>query len=155
MQISSIPMEDLAELLSLQMESGGVARLVVTGSSMHPTLRHRRDVVFLRPVSGDLKKGDLILYRRKNGMYVLHRIVSKPKEGAFLCCGDNQWEKEPVTGAQVLAVTDGFIRKGKTYREDHRGYRIWVGVWLLLLDVRRPILAIRRFLGRLRKAIHE
>lgn len=154
MQISPIPMEDLTELLSLQMESGGVARLVVTGSSMYPTLRHRKDTVFLKPISKPLNRGDLILYRRNNGQYVLHRIVSKPKNGAFICCGDNQWQKEPVTESQVIAVTDGFVRKGKSYGEDHFGYRAWVWVWLLLFPFRRPILALRRVCGRLRKQIH-
>lgn len=149
MKISNIPMESLAEILFLQMESGGKARLVVTGWSMHPTFRNRKDVVFLIPVSRELKKGDLILYQRKSGQYVLHRIVSRPKNGAFICCGDNQWEKEPVTLEQVIAVTDGFIRGGKEFPENTRGYRLWVSFWLMLFPVRRPILAVRRLLGRL------
>lgn len=154
MEITPIPMEELAKLLSLQMESGGVARLVVTGSSMHPTLRHRKDAVFLRPVERELRRGDLILYRRNNGQFVLHRIISKPKEDAFFCSGDNQWQIEKVEASQVIAVTDGFIRNGKSYREDHPGYRAWVGFWLFLFPVRRPVLALRRWLGRIRKAIH-
>ena len=154
MEITAIPMEELAKLLSLQMESGGLARLVVTGSSMYPTLRHRKDAVFLRPVEGTLKRGDLILYRRANGQFVLHRIVTRPKNGAFICSGDNQWEKEAVDATQVIAVVDGFVRKGKIYQENHAGYRLWVAVWLLLFPVRRPILALRRCLGRVRKLIH-
>lgn len=154
MEITPIPMEALAELLSLQMESGGVARLVVTGNSMHPTLRHRKDAVFLRPVERELRRGDLILYRRKNGRFVLHRIVSKPKEGVFFCAGDNQWQRETVTVAQVLALTDGFIRKGKIYKEDNCGYRLWVALWLIILPLRRPILALRRFFGHIRRRIH-
>lgn len=154
MEITPIPMEELAELLSLQLESGGVTRLVVTGSSMYPTLRHRKDAVYLRPVERDLKRGDLILYRRANGQFVLHRIVTRPKKDTFFCSGDNQWQKEKVVTSQVIAVTDGFVRKGKIYREDNPGYRVWVGVWLFLFPVRRPVLALRRCLGRIRKAIH-
>ena len=154
MEITPIPMESLAELLSLQMESGGVARLVVTGSSMHPTLRHRKDAVFLRSVERELKRGDLILYRRANGRFVLHRIVSKPKGDMFFCAGDNQWQKETVTASQVVAVTDGFIRNNKPCREDDWRYRLWVAFWIVLLPVRRPILVLRRFFGRIRKAIH-
>ena len=151
MQISTIPMESLAEILSLQMESGGTARLVVTGNSMYPTLRHRKDVVHLVPASKPLKKGDLILYQRENGQYVLHRIVSNPKNGNFICCGDNQWEKEPVSQKQVIAVTDGFIRGGKTYKNTFLYHRLWVGLWTCLFPVRRPLLALRRMLGRLRR----
>lgn len=154
MEITPIPMESLAELISLQMQNGGVARLIVTGSSMHPTLRHRKDAVFLRPVERELKRGDLILYRRANGRFVLHRIVSKPQGDAFFCAGDNQWQKEMVTASQILAVTDGFVRKGKMYRENHFLYRLWVAFWIAMLPVRRPILALRRRLGRIRRSIH-
>ena len=154
MEIAPIPMESLAELLSVQMESGGIARLVVTGSSMHPTLRHCKDAVFLRPLQRELERGDVILYRRKNGRFVLHRIISKPKGDVFFCSGDNQWQKERVTTTQVLAVTDGFIRKKKEVSEDDLRYRLWVSIWLFLFPVRRPILALRRFLGRIRRHIH-
>lgn len=154
MEITPIPMASLAELLSLQMESGGLARLIVTGSSMHPTLRHCKDAVFLRPVDRELKRGDVILYRRASGRFVLHRIVSKPKGDAFICSGDNQWQKETVEISQVMAVTDGFIRKVKAYGEDNPLYRLWIAVWVFLFPVRRPLLAFRRYLGRIRRHIH-
>ena len=153
-EVTTIPMESLAELLSLQLESGGLTRLVVTGSSMHPTLRHRKDAVFLRPVQRPLRRGDLILYRRANGAFVLHRIVSKVKGDRFICSGDNQWQKEVVTAQQVLAITEAFIRKGKRYSVDHLGYRAWVAFWLFMFPVRRPIIALRRRLGRIRRSIH-
>ena len=149
MQVSTIPMESLAEILSLQLESGGRARLVVTGDSMYPTLRHRKDVVYLNPVSRKLERGDLILYKRKSGQYVLHRIVSKPKNGAFICCGDNQWEKEPMTEQQVVAIADGYIRNGKECREN----TFRVNLWIFLFPVRRPLLAMRRFFGKLRRKL--
>ena len=149
MQLSTIPMESLAEILSLQLESGGRARLVVTGDSMYPTLRHRKDVVYLNPVSRKLERGDLILYKRNSGQYVLHRIVSKPKNGAFICCGDNQWEKEPMTEQQVVAIADGYIRNGKECREN----TFRVNLWIFLFPVRRPLLAMRRFFGKLRRKL--
>lgn len=151
MQVAAIPMESLAEILQLQMDTGGVARLVVTGDSMYPTFRHRKDVVYLTPVQRELKRGDLILYQRSSGQYILHRIVSHPKDGKFICSGDNQWEKEPVEASQVVALVDGFVRGGKRFAERHFGYRVWVGIWVLLLPVRRPIIKLRRFLGRIRR----
>ena len=124
MQISSVPMESLAQILALQMESGGVARLVVTGDSMYPTFRNRKDVVYLSSDTGSLKKKDLILYQR---------------------------EKEPVTARQVVAVVIGFHRKGKEQTPDTFGYRTWVNLWVGLFPLRRPLLAIRRWLGRIRR----
>lgn len=151
MQISTIPMDALAEVLNLQLENGGMARLVVTGDSMYPTLRHRKDAVRLIPVTRELKKGDLILYQRESGQYVLHRIVTKPKNGAFICCGDNQWEREPMETTQVVALVDGFTRGGKSVKESNFGYRLWIAVWVGFFPLRRPLLWLRRSLGRLRR----
>ena len=153
MQTVSVPMEQLVQLLAVQLEKGQ-APLRVTGSSMHPILRDQKDTVYLQTPRKPLKKGDVILYRRDNGVYVLHRIVKCRGEERYICSGDNQWEKETVDATQVIAVVDGFVRKGKIYQENHTGYRLWVAVWLLLFPVRRPILALRRCLGRVRKVIH-
>lgn len=149
MQLATIPMESLAEILQLQLDTGGIARLVVTGHSMYPTLRHRKDVVYLAPLNRTLKRGDLILYKRASGQYILHRIVSHPKDGKFICSGDNQWQKETVEEKQVVALVDGFVRGGKKYEMRNLGHRIWVGFWVLVFPIRRPILKLRRFLGRI------
>jgi hypothetical protein len=151
MQLFTLPMEELLPILSAQLESGGRATLVVTGNSMYPTFRNRADAVYLIPVKHSLKKGDLILYRRGNGQYVLHRIVTKPKNGSFFCTGDNQWVLETVTNEQVLALVDGFIRSGKTCSVQNRQYHTWVAVWVWLRPVRRPILALGKAFGRLRR----
>ena len=42
-----LPMEQLAQLITLQLESGGRANLTVTGSSMLPMLRNGVDAVEL------------------------------------------------------------------------------------------------------------
>jgi len=153
MELSTIPMESLAQLLQLQMDRGGIARLVVTGSSMYPTLRHRKDAVVLCELSRALQKGDLILYKRENGQYILHRIVSKPNGGKFICSGDNQWEPEQVKQEQVLALVTTLIRDGKYIGVDSMPCRLWVGIWVALFPVRKPLIRLRRLLGRLRKKL--
>lgn len=153
MQISTLPMEELMPILTAQLKSGGRATLVVTGNSMYPTLRHRADAVTLVPVSRELKRGDLILYQRESGQYVLHRIVARPKNGSFICCGDNQWEREPVTRDQVLALADGIIRSSKACTEASRRYRAWVALWVAMLPVRRPLLAMGKAFGRFRRKL--
>lgn len=150
MQLTTIPMETLAQLLETQLQLGGRASLVVTGDSMYPTLRHRKDRVELVPPPEKLRWGDLILYRRETGQYILHRIISRPRGDSFFCCGDNQWERETVTQPQVMAFVERFTRKGKTYCTTDWSNRLWVGVWCWLFPVRRPLLAIRRWLGRLK-----
>lgn len=149
MQTVTVPMESLAELIALQLEHGGKASLTVTGCSMMPMLYHRRDCVTLIPAAPRQKKGDIILYRRKNGSYVLHRIIAL-SPGGYICCGDNQAEREPVNQEQLIAVVDGFTRKGKAYSLNAFWYRLYKTAWVNLFFLRRYYIALRRRLGRLR-----
>ena len=155
MQLSTIPMEELMPILATQLENGGRATLVVTGNSMYPTFRNRADAVNLVPVNRQLKRGDLPLYRRENGQYILHRIVTKPKNGKFFCTGDNQWELEEVTQEQVVALVDGFSRGGRPCRENDRRYRTWVALWMWLRPVRRPLLYLGKAFGRFRRKFRK
>lgn len=142
-------MEQLYELMLPQLEGGGSVRLTVSGNSMHPMLRHRLDTVVLQACE-ELKWGDLIFYRRENGHFVLHRIVRVKTAEEFVCCGDNQFEPEPVMRQQTIAKMTEFTRAGKTYRADHAGYKLYVWLWVWLFPVRRPLFAVRRCLGKLR-----
>ena len=150
MRFETVPMEQLAQLLAVQLDNG-LAPLRVTGSSMHPTLRDRRDTVFLKAVGEPLRKGDLILYLRDNGSYILHRIVGVKRDGRLVCSGDNQYVPEIVEAKQVLAVVDCFCRGKKTVSSKNKLYRLYVWGWTTLFPVRRPVLALRRVLGKLRR----
>jgi len=146
-----VPMEQLMPVIRLQLETGGKAPLQVTGSSMHPTLRHRKDSVLLVPVVQPLKKGDIILYRRANGAYVLHRIVKRPKGEELVCSGDNQYAPETVAAEQVIAIVAELTRKGKRIPVSKNSYRLYVWLLTALFPVRRPVLALRRMLGKVRR----
>lgn len=146
METIRVPMEELAQLLQLQLEQTGHAELTVTGSSMLPMLYHRRDKVNLVP--GQARKNDVALYKRDSGQYILHRIVGRKKD-MLVCCGDNQWETELIRPDQVIAVVDSWYYKGKHKTPDGFGYKLYVWFWVGLLPLRRPVLAVRRVLGRL------
>lgn len=150
--IITVPMESLAEVIKLQLENGGRANLPVTGSSMMPLFYSRRDSVTLIPVDGQQKKGEIILYRRENGMYVLHRII-KAEQDFYICCGDNQYEKEIVKHEQLIGVVDQFMRAGRTYSREHLSYRMYQTLLIGLFPLRRGYIALRRCLGRLRRKL--
>ncbi len=149
MQTVIMPMESLAEVILLQLQNGGRANLTVTGSSMMPMLRHRKDSVLLVPVAGRQKPGDIIFYRRDNGRYILHRIIRMAGEG-YICCGDNQYQPELVEHRQLIAVVEEFTHRGKHYGVEAVGYRLYTALWIRLFFLRKPYIALRRRLGRLR-----
>lgn len=149
MERMTIPMEELMKVLELQLQNGQ-AELTVTGDSMYPTLWHLRDKVYLERLTRPAKKRDLILYRRENGQYVLHRIVGKRKNG-YWCCGDNQWEKEAVDREQIIAVVCRIRRNGKEIAVEDAGYDFRIRLWTAMMPVRRPVLAVRGKIGAWRR----
>ena len=103
--------EDVFQLIKERVESGNTASLTVTGSSMEPILKNGVTVVELcTPTS--IKKYDIVLYKRKNGAVVLHRVV-KIKNSTLVCRGDNELvtekgvEKSLVAALAVSAFTNG------------------------------------------------
>ena len=149
METVSIPMEQLAQLLEVQLANGGTAQLNVTGISMWPMLFDRRDFVTLVPAPGCYHKGDLILYRRENGSYILHRVVRMVSADEFICSGDNQWLPEEVSASQVFAIVTAFCRDGKDYPVTHPGYQRYVRTWVAMFPIRRPVLALKNLLIRI------
>lgn len=150
MKTWSVPMMQLVDVLQLQLDNGPTV-LTVTGNSMYPTFQHRRDSVNL--VKGEPRKYDVILYKRDNGAYVLHRVIKTGQ--IYTCCGDNQWKTEPVRPDQIIAVAEGFTRKGKYSSVQARPYRVWVWFWVGVRPFRRPILALRRWLGKLQRKLRR
>lgn len=145
MQTRTVPMEALAEVVKLQLNNGGKATLTITGCSMLPMLVSHRDSVVLIPPGTEVR-GDVVLFQRANGKYVLHRIIRLTEEG-YICCGDNQAEQEPVRKEQLVAIMDGFIRKGTYHHRSAIGYRLYQTVWVELFFLRRYYIRLRRRLG--------
>lgn len=149
MQIKTVPMKALAEVVKLQLNNGGKATLTITGSSMMPMLVSRRDSVVLILPGGE-KRGDVILFQRTDGKYVFHRIIEVTEEG-YICCGDNQAERESVAKDQVIAVMQGFTRNGKYHDRNDAGYRLYQAAWVELFFLRRYYIWVRRRLGYMRR----
>lgn len=93
-------------------KDGYVASLIVTGNSMYPFLKHKRDVVYLNKIDS-LDRGDIVLYQRKTGQFVLHRLVDI-KDNLFYFRGDAQsFIEGPLEKEQLIACVSYVKRKGK------------------------------------------
>lgn len=82
----------------------------VKGVSMRPFLRNA-DFAYLVKLPQKLKRGDILLFQRSNGQYVLHRLYKIRENGHYLMLGDSQMMPEPVTQAQLRAKVS-FVRIG-------------------------------------------
>lgn len=102
------------------LEEKGFYIATPVGTSMLPMIRERIDTVKLVKVTRKLRKYDIILYERKNHVFVLHRIVGIKKtkdDEKYILCGDNQVVLEKyVTKDMIIGVVEGFYQ-GENYKE--------------------------------------
>lgn len=120
-----------------------------SGISMLPCIRPQKDILHLVRPEGIVETSEVILYRRKNGSYILHRVIGRDTEG-YILCGDHQWIPEHgIHEEQVLGVLRGFYR-GEDYvdcRKDRR-YRIYVKIWCSSIRARKWIIRLADFVWR-------
>ena len=110
----------------------------IQGISMRPFLRNG-DFAYLIPLPGKLKRGDMVLYQRKNDQYVLHRIYKVLKNGSYLLLGDSQMEPEPVEAGQLRAKV-AFVRcLGQDCRPGSFRWWFFAVPWLRLAPWRPQI----------------
>lgn len=147
-----VRMEQLLPLFEEALGQGKSVRFFPRGVSMKPMLWQGRDSVILSPLPEKLKKYDLPLYRREDGRFILHRIVAVG-DGYYVCCGDNQWEREaPVYHNQMIAVVTAFSRGKRSISVNAWGYRLYCRLWCaakpLLRLYKRVRAALKRRLSR-------
>ena len=106
--------EEAARSFPRLLEKDLLVPLLVTGGSMVPFLRHRRDVVYIRGIRYQSpREGDVILFCREGGQaLVLHRVLSRYADGSFQVGGDAQTWTEVVRPEQILGVVTWLSRNG-------------------------------------------
>lgn len=140
--VKILPPEMLMDQLLGLLEDTESVPLVISGSSMTPFLVHGRDTVYLSKVKHPLKKGDMILYCRDNGAYILHRICRVEGE-TYTLVGDAQTLLEPgVRQDQVRAVVSAVCRKGKILRSGSFWWDFFERIWIRMISLRPAAMAV-------------
>lgn len=131
------PLSETEDIIRETVNSGGQFSLITAGTSMMPLLRNRQDTVVLVKAKTPLKRFDIPLYKRKDGQFVLHRVISIDKNG-YVLCGDNQIIKETgIKDGDVIAVVSKIIRNGKTIDLNKSiSYKVYVFFYCRLFPLR-------------------
>lgn len=122
--------------------------LVISGNSMSPFLIHGRDTVYLSRLTRPVRRGDALLYQRRNGSYVFHRVYAVTAEG-FTMVGDAQTVLEPgIRQEQVIAIMTRAVRKGKELKPGCFWWEFFEKIWIRIIPMRR---ALWRFYSKMRE----
>ena len=123
-----VRLEELMPLIKEQLAEGRNIRFSPRGVSMLPMLRQGIDRVVFSPLPEKLKKYDLPLYQRKDGQFVLHRVVEAGE--SYTCIGDNQFVLERgLRHEQMIALVTAFYRGERRHSVNGPGYWLYCRFW--------------------------
>ena len=134
---ANVLLEEYRELL--KDESIEALPLLISGNSMAPFLVHKRDTVYLSRLVRPVKIGDVLLYQRDNGSYILHRVY-KIENGTYTMIGDGQFVLEKgIRADQMIAVMTSALRKGKRQAPGCFWWEFFEKVWIHMIPLRKIV----------------
>lgn len=127
------------------LDTHGTLMCTIKGVSMLPLLRQNKDVSIIKKKELHCcNKYDVVLFKRKDGQYVLHRIL-KVQKNSYWIVGDNCISGEYVHEEQLLGVLISIIRNGKTIPVTALRYNVYVQTWCRFYPVRFFLLHCRNY----------
>ncbi len=125
-----------------------------SGFSMRPFLRAGEKLIIKRTPIGNLRSGDLILYRANNQL-VCHRLVRRIKEGEryllYARADSSACQPETVTEEMFLGQVIGVVKNGRIINLKQAKWRLINRLIVLLAPLlSRSILIIRPYYSRLK-----
>lgn len=135
-------MTNIAMALEM-LEKDQTLKISPIGCSMCPFFLGGRDDLYIKRPIYPLKPGEIALFQRPDGQYVIHRIHHvEQRQGIrqYYMLGDNQtWLEGPIPENELQAVAVKIMRKGRLIDcRTNRFYRFTAFLWLKIRPI-RPI----------------
>lgn len=151
----SVGLEQIFPVIKEKLASGGSVSFSPKGTSMLPLIKQGEDSVTISPVSGKLKKYDVPLYLRKNGQFVLHRIIDVRKDG-YVMCGDNQCNFEyGIDDTCIIGIMTQIIKPDKIICVTDKQYLSYCKKRVLKIFIKRIYRKFKRMVKRILKYKHK
>ena len=151
MERSRFDLSEMEPVIQKVLAEGGIFPFYPNGTSMEPTIHQGEDQVFLKSLPMKLKKYQIILYKRDNGAFVLHRIVKVGKD-SYTMRGDNQFYTEPgIRTEQMIGVVCKLKTPQGEIRTESISFWLKSAIWVESAGVRRIFLAVRRCIAKIMK----
>ena len=136
------------EKFRLLLEEGATLTLPVQGSSMAPFLVDQRDTVQIEKPTAPLKTGDIVLYQRANGTYILHRICAV-QEYSYTLIGDaHTFRESGIKEHQIFGIVVNAQRKGITQHPGSFWWEFFARIWVRIIPLRPFLLRMYSFLTK-------
>lgn len=125
---------------------------VPVGNSMYPLLKHKRTAFVVSALSTDIRKNDVVLFKRNNNSYVLHRVVKLLPNNYLRIRGDNCLVHDDVNREEIIGIMVG-LYKDKHYIDCKHSiyYRNYLLSYRLLFWIRKLFDYTRKLIKRIMK----
>ena len=124
-----MPKVHLSEMMPVMEEmlgANGQVSFIPEGISMLPTIVGGKDTVTIKKTTKRLEKFDACLYVRKNGGFVLHRVIKVLPDG-YVMSGDNQYVLEKgIKDEQIIGVVVSVNKNGKEINCQNKAYKFYI-----------------------------
>ena len=147
-----------------ELKNGNFIIISTSGVSMEPLLHDKKKKnatqVLIRPLSDRPKTGDLPIFIRNDGKYVIHRIIKEITDEnsgvkMYYTRGDNCIGYEKVPPAAILGTVEEIYRRGRTIKAADRGYRMYVSIWNTIFPIRRVWYKLRIYIHKAARKIRS
>ncbi len=129
-----------------ELKNGRTVTYFTLGVSMRPLLRERQTHVMMAPLV-QVSEGDILLYIRRGGAYVLHRCIRQEEEYLYMR-GDNTYGLEQIRKEQAIGVVTHIYRNGRTFSVENKWYQWYVRFWNISYPLRELLWKVRRNIGK-------
>ena len=144
--VKQVGTEEYLSALCELIEEGHEVSIPIVGSSMVPFLGDGRDQIFVKLPGRPIRRGDIVLYRRGNGDFVLHRVhrvYGSGDDATFDVIGDAQNIIEHgVQKKQIFAMATRARRKGKIIKSGCLYWWFFQYIWIGIIPLRRKLLRL-------------
>lgn len=140
-----------------ELKKGNSFTYYTVGKSMKPLLIARKTHVMIYPIDRALgiRKYDILLYKRKNGSLVLHRVIDLDDNVLYIR-GDNTYSIENVSYDQVLGKVTHIYRNKRLFSVYYnKYYNAYIRFIIITYPVRFVINKIASFIIRIFRAIRR
>lgn len=142
---------ELFPLVREILNQGNKVKFTVSGSSMLPWIVDNRDQVLVDGLHDDLKVGDIILFRNRDGEYILHRIYKKEK-GYYLTIGDSCYINDgKIFYRDIIGVVKIIYRKNITIDCNSPIWKVIFLIWRKLFPIRKWLMRFYHIVVRIRR----
>ncbi|GHV26572.1 hypothetical protein FACS18948_2520 [Clostridia bacterium] len=146
---SPITAQQGMEEIRRQITNGQTVPVTVTGGSMTPLLRDRRDGIILAKIEQwPPKIGEIIFCQRVDSSPVMHRVIGHIGRGVVLNGDGQTWIEGPIYEEQALARVQTIRRASRFIDADAPLLRCYSVLWLWLKPARKTIFRLYRIIFR-------